>query len=138
MKLDLLNKLTLDEQEEVKKRVFSFAEQMFLNGVSVGQELNRDHLQEGTEKYIRERISFMTSYFLRDDVWEAMPPHGYVANASFQEYNPETSEFKADVNDMINTATSDQKTLDIGMNKNRPEWANETTPEWTKETKPFK
>ena len=41
MNLDLENRLTPEEINELRKRAFSYAEQMFFEGISVGRELNR-------------------------------------------------------------------------------------------------
>lgn len=77
MDLNLEDRFTEQELNELRKRVFSFADQMFMEGVSVGRELNREEIYDTTEQFVRDKLSAMTAYFVRDDLWKSMPPHGY-------------------------------------------------------------
>ena len=70
MNLDLENRLTPEEINELRKRAFSYAEQMFFEGISVGRELNREPLQEKTEKFIKDKLSAMSKFIINDDVWK--------------------------------------------------------------------
>lgn len=80
MDLNLEQRFNEQELNEIRKRAFSFAEQLFLEGISVGRELNREEIYDTTEQFVRDKISAMTAYFIRDDLWRAMPPHGYNPN----------------------------------------------------------
>lgn len=90
MDLNLREKLTDDEILEIKKRVFSFVDQMFLEGISVGRELDKEEIFDSTEQYIRDQLSTMTEYFIRDDIWTAMPPQGYNADPNIPISQPDT------------------------------------------------
>lgn len=140
MDLNIEQKLNEDEINELKKRVYSFAEQMFFSGLSTGRELNREPLQEKTETYIKDRLSYMTSYFIRDDVWKVMPAQGYNPdpNIKVPEFNP-ISEFKGDVDKMKGMASDIYGVVNSSSDQNKPDWAkNEEKPEWVGEKKPFK
>ena len=88
MDLNLEERFTAEELNEIRKRVFSFADQMFLEGVSVGRELNREEIYDTTEKFVKDKLSAMTSYFVRDDLWKSMPPHGYNSNPAVNIIDP--------------------------------------------------
>jgi len=77
MDLNLEKRFNAEELNEIRKRVFSFADRMFLEGISVGRELNKEEIYDTTEQFVRDKLSAMTSYFVRDDLWISMPPHGY-------------------------------------------------------------
>jgi hypothetical protein len=130
MKLNLTERLNEDEITEIRKRAFSFAEQMFMQGVSVGRELNREDMYNQTETYIKDKISAMTAYFVRDDIWEAMPPRGYNPNPNVGVPNPST-QFKATMDDAINRAAAGP-THSVNMNatttEEKPEWADKPRP----------
>lgn len=80
MDLNLEQRFNEQELNEIRKRVFSFADRMFLEGISVGRELNNEAIYDTTEQFVRDKLSAMTSYFIRDDLWVSMPPHGYNPN----------------------------------------------------------
>lgn len=132
MKLNLTEKLNSDEITEIRKRVFSFVEQMFMQGVSVGRELNREGLQSETETFIKDRISAMTAYFVRDDIWEAMPPYGY--NPDPQIGVPDASEM------MMGRMEKSIQTAQKGIVNisNQGQQNDEPLPEWINSTRPFK
>lgn len=141
MKINLVDKLTPEEINELQKRAYSFAEQMFFSGLSTGRELNREPLQEKTEKYIRDRLSYMTSYFIRDDVWEIMPPQGYNPNPNIEvpEFNISESEFKGDVEKMMGMAKDTVGVIAETADNNRPDWSkDELKPSWADDKRPFK
>ncbi len=141
MDLNITEKLNNDEINELRKRVYSFAEQMFFSGLSTGRELNREPLQEKTEIYIKDRLSYMTSYLIRDDVWKVMPAQGYNddPNICVPEFEPLSSEFKGDVDKMKDMATDIYAAVNNTSDQNKPDWAiNATKPDWINEKKPFK
>lgn len=80
MDLNLEEKLTPEEIVELRKRVFSFADQMFSEGLSVGRELKKEEIFDSTEQFVRDKLSAMTSYFTNDKMWKIMPPMGYNDN----------------------------------------------------------
>lgn len=140
MKLELESKLNELEINELRKRVFSFAEQMFMEGLSTGRELNRELLQASAETFMKDRISYMTSYFVRDEIWEAMPPHGYNPNPNVpvREFIKEQSAFPGDVDTMLATAKAGDGMLAESVNINKPEWADkQEIPEWANKARPF-
>ena len=77
MDLKLEERLTPEEITELRKRAFSFADQMFMEGISIGRALARDDFHSTTETFVKDKISAMTAYFVRDDIWEIQPPVGY-------------------------------------------------------------
>lgn len=87
MKLDLLTRLTPEEQEEIKRRVFTVMNQSYLDGITTGRELNREPLYEGAQELIEERISYMSNFFMNDDIWDSAPPRGYNPNAQIPTYD---------------------------------------------------
>ena len=141
MDLNLDNRLTEEEQNELKRRVFSVMEQMFLEGISTGRELNREELHYGTEQYIQDKISFLSNYFLQDKIWSDNPPSNYKDKKNIPKYDAENSVFegriekveagkKIDVNSEVGSAT---------MEDNKPDWAKaEKKPSWVNDKKPFK
>lgn len=129
MNLDLENRLTPEEINELRKRAFSYAEQMFFEGISVGRELNREPLQEKTEKFIKDKLSAMSKFIINDDVWKIMPAQGY---------NPNPNVTIPDVSDMMNENMNQEIDNVQNMYQNVNNAAHEEAPEWAKETKPFK
>lgn len=138
MKLDLESKLTPEEIMELRKRAFSFAEQMFFEGISTGRELNREPLQEKAEKFIKDKLSAMTSFLIRDDVWEVMPAQGYNPNPNV-ELPDVSSEMANNMDKSFDTAQNMQGVVNNPSKTDAPDWAlNQETPEWAKDKKPFK
>lgn len=86
MNLDLINRLTIDEQDEIKRRVFTVMNQSYLDGITAGRELNREPLYEDAQKLIEERISYMSNFFMNDAIWDEAPPRGYNPDAKIPEY----------------------------------------------------
>ncbi len=129
MNLDLENRLTPEEINELRKRAFSYAEQMFFEGISVGRELNREPLQEKTEKFIKDKLSAMSKFIINDAVWKIMPAQGY---------NPNPNVTIPDVSDMMNETMNQEIDNVQNMYQNVNNTVHEEAPEWAKETKPFK
>lgn len=77
MDLNIEERFTPEEIIELRKRVFSFADQMLTEGISIGRELSREQLFSDTERFIKDKLSAMTSYFIDDKMWKIMPPMGY-------------------------------------------------------------
>lgn len=77
MDLNLEDRFTKEELNEIRKRVFSFADQMFMEGISVGRELSREEIYDTTEQFVKDKLSAMTVYFVQDKMWSSMPPQGY-------------------------------------------------------------
>lgn len=134
MKLNLMERLTEEELVEIRKRVFSFADQMFMEGISVGRELSKDDFHSSTEDFVRDRISAMTSYFVRDDIWESMPPTGYNPDPNVD--IPEPSQEMMDnfgkaietadnIDDIVNNPVSGS---DDDISEEKPEWADKPNP----------
>ncbi len=142
MKLNLDTRLTEEEQTEIKLRVASLMEQMFLEGISTGRELNREEFFVETEKYTQDKISFLTNYFVQDKIWEENPPPKYKEQKEIPAYDAANSEFegrieKVEQGKKINVDTEAGSSV---MEDNKPQWAkDEVKPEWAKtEGKPFK
>lgn len=137
MDLNLDSKLTEAEQNELKRRVFSVMDAMFLEGISAGRELNREELHFGTEKYIQDKISFLTNYFVQDKIWETNPPANYKEKKNIPTYDAANSEFegrieKVEAGKKINVDTETNP-------DNKPDWAkDEVKPDWGDDKKPFK
>lgn len=145
MKLNLQERFTPEEITELRKRVFSFTEQLFLEGITVGRELVRENLYSDTEKAITRRISNMTKYLIEDDIWEKMPPHGYNPdpNAGLEEfdYAPEGGHVCGP--DCNHDGTANHVDHTTGMQppqegQNMVNRTDEEPPAWASEIKPFK
>ena len=131
MKLNLQERFNEEELTEIRKRAYSFAEQMFMQGVMVGRDLNREDLYNSTEDFVKAKISAMTAYFVRDDIWEAMPPRGYNPDPAVgvPEPNPDFVSF-------IDKAVQNAEAGPVKVvNSNAP---NEDKPEWADQVRPFK
>lgn len=139
MDLNLLEKFNEEEQNELKRRIFSAMNQMILEGVSIGRELQGDDLHFETEKFIQEKILFLSNYFLDDRLWRDQPPADYRDIKVVPKYDPENSILGATVEKVeegkdvdVNNPTKDKS------NENRPEWSkNEEKPDWADKEKPF-
>ncbi len=129
MDLNLNDKLTEEEQNEIKRRAFSMMEQLFFEGVSTGRELVRENLHFETEKYITDKILFLSNYFLDDKVWSEQPPANYREQKEVPKYEPENAEFGCPIDKI-----DESRNLNID---DTPE-TSEEKPEWAKEEKPFK
>ena len=102
---------------------------MFFEGISVGRELNREPLQEKTEKFIKDKLSAMSKFIINDAVWKVMPAQGY---------NPNPNVTIPDVSDMMNDTMNQEIDNAQNIYQNVNNTAHEEAPEWAKETKPFK
>jgi hypothetical protein len=137
MKLELDKKLTTEEITELRKRVFSFTDQMFMEGLSIGRELNREPFHEKTEQYVKDRISAMTSYFINDALWDSMPPRGYNPDPNVDIPEP-SEEMSNKMNGAIQTAGNggcEPDNLenfaddpDAPPRPEKPDWANKARP----------
>lgn len=143
MNLNLDERLTEKEQNELKRRVFSVMDQMFLEGISAGRELNREELHFGTEQYIQDKIAFLSNYFLEDKIWKNNPPSNYKDRKNIPEYDAENSVFEGRIEKVaagreINVDTE----VDMdGFEDRKPDWAkNEEKPSWANNNNkpPFK
>lgn len=136
MDLNLTEKLTPEEIVELRKRVFSFSEQMYMQGISVGRSLNRADFEYDTETFVKDKISAMSSYVVRDDVWKSMPPHGY--NPDPKVDIPEPSAMKiSEMERSINAATKGVENV-INSASDLEERNNDVEkPEWADKVKPF-
>ena len=142
MDLNLDDRLSADEQNELKRRVFSLMEQMFLEGVSTGRELNREQLFVETEQYVQDKISFLTNYFVQDKIWRDNPPSSYKEKKVIPSYDTVNSSFEGRI-DKVDKGRSINVDTEVGtsvMEDNKPQWAkDEEKPEWVdSEKKPFK
>ena len=141
MDLNLDDRLTDEEQNELKRRVFSVMDQMFLEGISAGRELNREELHYGTEQYIQDKISFLSNYFLQDKIWTDNPPSNYKEKKNIPKYDAVNSKFegrieKVEAGKQINVDTEIESD---GFDDGKPEWAKaEEKPSWANDKKPFK
>ena len=131
MKLNLQDRFTEEELTEIRKRAYSFAEQMFMQGVTVGRDLNREDLYNSTEDFIKAKISAMTAYFVRDDIWEAMPPRGYNPDPAVGVPEPNPN-FMSHIGNVVKNAAEGPINV---VNNNAP---NEDKPDWADEKRPFK
>ena len=131
MNLNLEQRFTPEELNEIRKRVFSFADQMLLQGISIGRELNREEIQPNTEQFMRDKLSAMTSYFVRDDLWLSMPPMGYNPNPAVDIPKP-SADLLAMYGKAIKMAENPNAVLDSAENDmhpkdrefpEKPEWA---------------
>jgi hypothetical protein len=130
MDLKLEERFNTEELNEIRKRVFSFADQMFLEGVSVGRELNRDLIYGETEQFVRDKLSAMTAYFVTDSLWTAMPPHGYNPDPSVDIPKPSdavASTFGKSIKRSITgECNAQQKPEDVGLvSEEKPDWVKE-------------
>ena len=119
IELNLLEKLNEDEQTELQRRLLAIMEQMFLEGISTGRELNREELHVETEKFIQQKIAFLTNYFLIEKIWSSNPPAGYDPKRII----PKIEKPEVD------------SPLESGPNYEVPDDAEE--PEWAKKDRPF-
>jgi hypothetical protein len=135
--LNLDNRLTEEEQNELKRRVFSVMDQMFLEGISAGRELNREELHYGTEQYIQDKILFLSNYFLQDKIWTDNPPSNYKEKKNVPNYDAENSVFEGRIEKV-----EDGKNIDVdteATNTGKPDWAiEEEKPSWADNKRPFK
>lgn len=134
MKLNLRERLTEEEINELRKRVFGFAHQMFLNGLTTGRELNREIIMNEAEQFIKDKISAMSKYFVDDDIWEVMPPVGYnpdpkvkIADPS-RKMNVLMDEAIKKAGDGIHNATNAAMGMDPSHMEEKPEWADKFRP----------
>ena len=142
MDLNLDTRLTAEEQNELKRRVFSLMEQMFLEGISTGRELNREEFYAETEKYVQDKISFMTNYFVQDKIWSDNPPASYREKKVIKEYDSSKSTFEGRI-DKVEQSKNVDVNVEPGseqMEGNKPDWAKEEVkPDWaSQDGKPFK
>jgi len=132
-------------------------EQMYLEGISTGRELNREDLHVETEKYIKQKMTFLTNYFLVEDIWQKNPPAGYdpkmvIPKVEKPECDPgpekDVTDDYGQMNSKLQKAMSsgempqapDANQEGISMtNEDKPDWAKEQeVPEWASEKTPFK
>ncbi len=141
MNLNLDTRLTAEEQNELKRRVFSLMEQMFLEGISTGRELNREEFFVETEKYVQDKISFLTNYFVQDKIWVDNPPANYKEKKNIPAYDAKNSEFEGRI-EKVEDGKKINVDTEVGsavMEDNKPDWAKEESkPDWAEEKKPFK
>lgn len=141
MDLNLDNRLTEEEQNELKRRVFSVMDQMFLEGISAGRELNREELHYGTEQYIQDKISFLSNYFLQDKIWTDNPPANYKDKKNIPKYDAENSAFEGRI-EKVEAGKNIDVDKEVGMDgfeDGKPDWAKaEKKPSWANDKKPFK
>jgi len=100
MQLNLENKLKKEEQNEIKRRAYSMMEQLFLEGISVGRELSREDLEYETEKYIKDKIIFLSNYFMNDQVWIEQPPANYRETKEIPTHQPKDTSFGGHIDDL--------------------------------------
>lgn len=140
MDLNLDTRLTDEEQNELKRRVFSLMEQMFLEGISTGRELNREQFFVETEKYVQDKISFLTNYFVQDKIWADNPPANYREKKNIPVYDTENSTFEGRI-EKVEQGKKINVDTEVGskvMEDNKPDWAKEESkPDWANEKKPF-
>ena len=133
MDLNLKEKLSPEEIVEIRKRVFSFADQMFMEGISIGRSLDREDFQSTTEDFVRDKISAMTEYFVRDDLWKAQPPIGYNPDPNVDLPEPSHT-MRSSVENSIDMAEdpggniNDVEHEHDEFKEEKPEWANQKRP----------
>jgi len=137
MDLNLDDRLTTEEQNELKRRVFAVMDQMFMEGISAGRELNREELHYDTEKYIQDKILFLSNYFVNDKVWSEQPPANYREKKHIPSYDETNSEYEGKIDNVEN---GKKINVDIETTpSNKPDWAkDEKKPVWDNPEKPFK
>jgi len=80
MKLDLKDRLSVEEQTELKRRLSAVMNEMYLDGISAGRELHREPLHEDTEKFIQERLLKLCEFFLEEETWKHFELPDYPQN----------------------------------------------------------
>lgn len=135
MKLNLKERLNEEEINELRKRMFGFAHQMFVNGLGVGRDLNREIVMSETEQFIKDKISAMSKYFVEDEIWEAMPPVGYNPDPKVKIADPsrKMNELIKDAIDKASNGVHRATNEDIGFDGvpdpgEKPEWADKFRP----------
>lgn len=142
--LNLKDKLNSDEQKELQRRLLALMEQMYLDGISAGRELNREVLYSETEKYINKKLAFLTNYFLDENIWEKNAPVGYDPKKEIPTLEPVCcSTNKTDFDNIQQQIDDDSfesnPNSKLYVDSNIPDWAKEQeVPEWVSEKKPFK
>ena len=134
MKLNLRERMTEEEITELRKRVFGFAHQMFVNGVTVGRELNRELIMNDTEQHIKDKISAMSKYFIDDGIWEAMPPVGYNPDPRVKIPDPSSMMNELMGQAIKNASEGIHNAANSLQNANHPPIEK---PEWADKVKPF-
>lgn len=146
MELNLDTRLNEEEQEELKRRVYSIMEQMYMEGITAGRELSRENLHPDTERYIQDKISFMTNYFVMEQIWQGQPPSGYNPKREIPKFEKD-SDVKNDYQTMVKKMESGDTSKEINPNTEmdgkkadqKPDWAKEEEkPEWASARRPFK
>jgi len=146
--LNIKDKLNDDEQQELQRRLLAIMEQMYMEGISAGRELNREDLHTETEKYIKQKIAFLTNYFMMEEIWHSNPPAGYDAKRVIPTVEAPTSdeddygrinkklESSMENGEMPSTPNPDEEMIEKSDQK--PDWAkNEAKPDWIDKKKPF-
>ena len=128
MDLNLTDRLNEKEQNELKRRAFSAMEQMFLEGLSVGRELNREELHYETEKYIQDKILFLSNYFMNDKVWSEQPPANYREMKIIPELDKSASSLEVCDGQEISDFENPESTIDSHSDEEKPEWAKKARP----------
>lgn len=133
IELNLPEKLNAEEQEELQRRLLALMEQMYLEGISTGREMNREDLHVETEKYINQKMAFLTNYFLIENVWSANPPAGYDPKREIPSLELPENDSPANADMMMPGEEVADPNREMGEDREpKPEWAEEaeraTTP----------
>ena len=131
MDLNLEARLNEKEQNELKRRAYSAMEQLFLEGVSAGRELLREDLHYETEKYIADKILFLSNYFIQDKIWSDQPPANYREKKEVPAYDPDASDFEGRIEGV-------EQAKNVSVDKESSNYQDEEKPDWAKKEKPFK
>jgi hypothetical protein len=128
--LNLTEKLEAEEQTELQRRLLALMEQMYLEGISTGRELSREDLHAETEKYITQKMAFLTNYFMEEKVWEQNPPAGYDPKRDIPTLEIPENDSPAN-NDMVAPGENlPDPNKEVGDDR-------EPEPEWAKKDRPF-
>jgi len=86
MDLKLEEKFTKDEISELKKRVFTFTREMFMEGLSIGREIGKEEFHEKTELLAYKSINEFSQHILNDEIWKNHTPYGFEALTGLEEF----------------------------------------------------
>ena len=148
--LNITDRFTEEEQQELQRRVLAVMEQMYMDGISAGRDLSREDLHTETETYIRQKIAFLTNYFIMEQMWQSNPPPGYDAKKVIPKIEASTTESddygrinkklqaSMEKGEMPSAPNPDEEMDEEGRFDQKPKWSqDEDVPDWINKKKPF-
>lgn len=94
MDLKLEEKFTKDEISELKKRVFTFTREMFMEGLSLGREIGKNEFHDKAEGFAYKKINDLSHNLINDEIWKHHPPYGYDAFIGIEYFNDGSKDFE--------------------------------------------